>query len=85
MIPALLAELDADDREHTDVSVSLEDGWTISAFASGLVVLEDVEADKVSPRHMSDVAREDMIELMRIFVTDGLAAVEGCPWLPGYY
>lgn len=85
MIPALVAELDDDDREHTDVSVSLEDGWTISAFYSGLVVLEDVEADEVAPRHLSDVVREDMIELMRAFVTAGLGGVETLPWLPGYY
>ena len=34
-LPALIAELDADDAEHPDVAIRTADGWTLSAMQGG--------------------------------------------------
>lgn len=61
----LLAELDAEaDSEHPDVSVTHESGWTLSAFQTGLVVWENVEAED-PPEHRHGLARD---EVRRLFV-----------------
>jgi hypothetical protein len=56
VIKPLLTKLDSEDPEHTDVSVRLEDGWTISASSGGILVFENVESDDAGgPRHLRGV------------------------------
>jgi hypothetical protein len=40
-LEAALAELDVDDPEHPDCWLADEHDWTIGAFGSGLVILEN--------------------------------------------
>jgi hypothetical protein len=62
----------ADVEEHPDIAVSHESGWTLSAFPSGLLVRENVEADEddvneaAAPRHLRDVPRARLPELLAL-------------------
>jgi len=83
-IDALLTQLDAADQEHTDVSVRTADAWTISAYRSGNVVFENVEARPHVPRHIKRLPRAEIGRLMRLLAAGDLAALEREPWEPGY-
>jgi len=83
-IDALLTQLDAADQEHTDVAVRTAGGWTISAYRSGNVVFENVEARSSVPRHFKGLPRDDIARLMRLLAAGDLAALELEPWEPGY-
>ena len=83
VLPALVRELDEADVEHPDVSVSHESEWTLSAFASGLLVWENVEEDD-EPRHMRDVPRAVVLRHFETLVRGDLEAVHALPWSPGY-
>ena len=82
-VEALLAELDHADGEHTNVSVSDESEWTLSAFAGGLLIWENVEEDD-EPRHMLGVSRREMLDHFQTLVRGDLDAVHALPWSPGY-
>lgn len=79
----ILAELDADDPEHPDVALEHETGWALSAFPSGLVVFENVEADD-EPRHLSGLSRTDVAELWKLLAAGAFSDLESQTWLPGY-
>lgn len=85
--PALLAELDEhrDDQEHIDVSVVHESGWSVQAYLSGAVVLENVEELDLEPRHLRGASRADVIEMFQQVATGDLDALERWPWAPGYH
>ncbi len=82
----LLAELDEDpdDEEHVSVSVVHESHWAISAFAGGLVALENVEDFEVAPRHMRGVERDEILVLFEALADGRLDDVFARPWKPGY-
>lgn len=79
---ALYDELAAEDGEHPEVSVGHESEWSLSAFAGGLLVWENVEDGE--PRHMRDVSRETIIRLWRLLAAGDLEAIQAEPWLHGY-
>jgi hypothetical protein len=84
-VDRLLAELDQPaDAEHPDVSITLDSGLTLSAYQSGLVVLEDVEADEVAPMYRRGVNRDDARRMFRLFAHGDVAAVRALEWHPGY-
>ena len=83
-IDALLKQLNATDREHTDVAVRTADGWTISAYRSGNVAFENVEARSSVPCHIKGLPRDKVGRLMRLLAAGDLAALEREPWEPGY-
>jgi len=78
----LIAELDIADADHAEVSVKDEQDWCLSAFPSGLVVFENLAHG--DPRHMSNIAKGDILRLWRALATGNLAELERQPWLPGY-
>lgn len=80
----ILAELDLDDDEHPDASLSHESGWTLSAFGSGLVIWQNVESRDAKPRHIRGVSRERVLELWLRLANGELPVIEREPWLPGY-
>jgi hypothetical protein len=81
---ALIAELDgATDAEHPDVAVSHESGWTLNAFASGLVVWENVEGDGPS-RHRPSLTRDEVRQLLELLARGDVQAVESFGWQAGY-
>jgi hypothetical protein len=83
-IPQLVAELDAyADGEHPDISVSHANGWTLSAFPSGLVVWESVE-DDTEPRHLRNVSREQLVDLLLLCGQGEHDQLKGLPWHKGY-
>ena len=85
LIDRVVAELDDPiDDEHPDVSVQTEDGWSLSAYQSGLIVWENVEGEG-APRHRTRVSRAEVAALFRHVVRGELEVVEAEAWLPGYH
>ncbi len=82
-IADLLAELDRADGEHTDVAISHGSGWTLSAFADGRLVWENVEDDD-EPAHLEGVPRDEAVRLSRLVATGDLDQVAAQPWRAGY-
>jgi hypothetical protein len=82
LVPALIAELDNADVEHTDVSISDESGWGLSAYASGLVIWENIEGDADTEQQMTDVSRAEMVEMFTDIANGDIDAVAGRPWVP---
>lgn len=82
-LPSLYAELSEADGEHTDVSVTHETEWCLSAFGSGLLVWENV-AGEGEPKYMSSVPREKVLELWRKLADGNIAEIDQEPWQPGY-
>lgn len=80
----LLATLDVQDSEHPEVSLGHENGWTLSAYGSGLVVWENVENAGLNPRHMPGLRREEVLRLWLHLSRGELAAIELMPWQEGY-
>ena len=77
-----LAELDVEDDEHPDVSLTHESEWSLSAFGGGLLIWENLEEG--DPRHLKDVSRATVLELWLALSRGEIATVEGQPWQPGY-
>jgi hypothetical protein len=82
-LPALLAELDADDAEHPDVAIRTSDGWTLSAMQGGDVYWENIEDDTghAVVRYMRGLDRDRTLELFRAVARGDLDEVEAQPWL----
>jgi hypothetical protein len=70
----LIRELDIDDPEHPDVAVQHETGWSLSAFASGLVVWENVEGGP--EQRVNGVSRDDLRLLFRGVATGEVEEVQ---------
>jgi hypothetical protein len=79
----VLATLDIEDQEHADVSLTHESGWCLSAFPSGLLIWENVEADE-ELRHMTGVPREKVLELWQALAQGDLGRINSEPWAIGY-
>ncbi|MEU7876153.1 hypothetical protein [Dactylosporangium sp. NPDC049140] len=92
LLPTLVAQLDAyEDDEHPDIAVSHESGWTLSAFPSGLLVWENVDADgeedswPATPRHLREVPRERLPELLALCADGQFDELERLPWRAGNF
>ena len=85
VLHSLLAELDerTTDDEHVSVSVRRPDGWCVGAYASGLVLLENVEDLTIEPRHLYVRDRAGACRLLTLLARGDLAALEREPWRPG--
>jgi hypothetical protein len=84
-LDAVLAELAGpDDREHPDVSLTHDSEWCLSAFKSGLLVWENLEADTGSARHMTSVPRSEVRRLWIALAQGHLQVVNAESWQPGY-
>ena len=78
----ILAELDAEDIEHTSVSLTHESEWCLGAYPGGLVVWENLEEGE--PRHMNHASREQVLNLWLKLAHGRIEEIESEPWLPGY-
>ena len=83
-IDAVLADLDEnEDEEHSDVSLTLVGGWTLSAFPAGRLIWENIELDD-PPRHMLGVPRHRVKQLWLTLAAGHVATIESEPWSAGY-
>lgn len=80
----LLQSLDIENRQHPDVALKHETEWCLSAFPSGLLVWENVEAEDSNAKHIKYVPREAVLGLWLKLARGDIAAVQAEPWLPGY-
>jgi hypothetical protein len=79
----LYAELSNADKEHTDVSLTHENEWCLSAFSSGLLVWENVAGDG-EPKHMPNVPKEKVIDLWSLLAQGIVSEINNENWLAGY-
>ena len=79
----LYAELSNADKEHTDVSLTHETEWCLSAFSSGLLVWENVAGDG-EPKHMHNVPKEKVIHLWSLLAQGSVSEINNENWLAGY-
>ena len=82
-LPSLYDELTMADEEHTDVSLTHESEWCLSAFKSGLVVWENV-AGEGEPKHMKNIPKEKIISLWQELAKGNISEVDKEQWSPGY-
>lgn len=86
-LPGLLAELAAVDREHTDVAVQHESGWTLSVFPSRRIVLENIGEDEEEgerPRSTQMPSDEECLRAMRTVASGALDDLDYAAWEVGY-
>lgn len=86
----LYDELKTADIEHAEVSVSTKDGWYLSAFQSGRIILGNVHTEsqigaKLGARHMESFPKERVVELWQKLSSGELDLLDREPWKPGYY
>ena len=81
-IDRLLGELDSIDTEHPDIALSYDGEWSLSVFADGTVVWENVEEGE--PRHMREVTKDRAAVLLRAVASGRQSDIEDEAWLPGY-
>jgi hypothetical protein len=79
----ILGQLDAEDDEHTSVSLTHQSEWCLGAYPDGLLIWENAEADD-EPGHMNAVSRERVLELWIKLSRGMLDEIQREPWLPGY-
>ena len=72
----LLQSLDIEDNEHPDIARTHETGWSLSAFASGRLVWENVEAGDSNARHMTCVPRDKVLDLWLKLAQSEVVVVE---------
>ena len=75
-------ELEGEDIEHPDIAVEHETAWSLTAFADGLLIWENVEEG--DPRQMRAASREDVLRLWRLLAAGDIDAVSSEPWREGY-
>lgn len=80
-LDALVEELDQQDDEHPDISVSHESGWSLSAFPSGRLLYENVEDLAQQPRQIV-VDRSALGDLLRALAMGDLQRLESEAWQP---
>ena len=86
---AVLDELANADQEHFDVALSHESGWTLSVFAGGRLVLENVE-QRATERHTSGLDPLGRDKNMILGLWTSLAqgnvdqVIASLSWQPGY-
>ncbi|MEJ0000361.1 MAG: hypothetical protein WDO13_15090 [Verrucomicrobiota bacterium] len=59
----ILAELDVRDPEHPDTWLTHENGWTLSVYATGLIIWSKSNSPGES-RHQIHVSREKAVEAL---------------------
>lgn len=79
----LLAELDGADEDHPDVAVTTDAGWSLSAFSSGWLLWENVEADNPAARHLAKLTRREQLRFMRWLAEGDIASVDSTAWRNG--
>ena len=83
-IEGLLDDLDSHaGEEFASVSVSHESGWNLELFTD-LTVLEDVEADPGTERHLRGLSRDERLRLALLLVDGRVDDVLALDWVPGY-
>lgn len=80
---ALLESLRLNGHKHPDVSLTHESGWSISAFRSGIVWLENVETGE-GPWHMRGLSLDSMLELWVKLAEGRIESLLSLAWVPGY-
>lgn len=79
-LPGLVDELEDADDEHPDVAVGERYGWSVDAYASGLVVLTHAERPH-DELVLHDVARSEVLAMFTELATGEIDALRARPWV----
>ncbi len=83
-LSALYDELEYEDEEHPDVSLTHESEWNLGAYGGGLLIWENLETTNNEVRHMKNVSKEKVLELWRKLAEGKIDEINREAWLPGY-
>jgi hypothetical protein len=84
-LPALLDEIEtpAEGRLQRSISLVHESEWALEVRRDGHVTFENVERVKAA-RHMTNVPRTKILEMLESLARGDLASLERESWKPGY-
>lgn len=82
-LPAPIDELGEADIEQPDVAVSDENGWSVGLYASGRIVLENLEDLDSKPVHIFATREEQLIAATAV-AAERYDLLLDWPWLSGY-
>jgi len=77
-----LEELLVDDPEHPDCWLENENGWVISVFSSGLVLLEGPRCED-GVCHIPAIPRKEILRLWQLLREGKLDEIRRSHWVPG--
>ena len=78
----LLDELSSADGEHPDVAVAHESEWSLTAYRSEFVVLENLDEGELM--HLGPLDRDATLDLMVAIAEGRIDEVRAKPWIAGY-
>ena len=79
---AALEELSVHDPEHPDCWLENDNGWVISAFGAGLVILEGPTHDD-GAFYMRAIPKEEILRLWKLLRDGQLDEIRRSPWVRG--
>ena len=81
----LLERLDdpeADEAEHPDVALIHDpSGWSVSAFPSGTITLENLNDSDNAPSYMLKVSRDETLQVWLELSRGNIEKVQEKPWI----
>ena len=80
----LYAEKDNGDEEHFGVSLT-NDVWVLSLNSSNTLIWENLEDEKIKPKHLKNVSRGKVIELWQKLFYEKIDDIDSEPWMDGYF
>ncbi|GHH36373.1 hypothetical protein [Streptomyces candidus] len=72
--------LAATDTDNPDVSLTHESGWSLSAFAGGLLLWENVEDETAAAGSLDKVAEEEVLRLFALLSGGEVEKVAELDW-----
>ncbi|WP_299539048.1 hypothetical protein [uncultured Streptomyces sp.] len=79
-VRTIVAGLSEADDEHPDVSLTHQSGWSLSAYAGGLLLWENLEDDKGVPGVIEKASTEDVLRLFALLADGRTDDVESEGW-----
>ncbi|MFJ6694868.1 hypothetical protein ACIQM4_02160 [Streptomyces sp. NPDC091272] len=68
------------DTENPDVSLTHESGWSLSAYAGGLLLWENVEDEETAPGSLDQVTEPEVLRLFTLLADGEVAQIEALGW-----
>ncbi|WP_327178800.1 hypothetical protein OG599_28350 [Streptomyces sp. NBC_01335] len=79
-VRAAVVSLGETERENPDISLTHESGWSLTAYAGGLLLWENVEDDSLVPGVIEKATTEDVLRLFGRLAAGDTDTVEAEGW-----
>ncbi|MEU8887744.1 hypothetical protein [Streptomyces sp. NPDC048442] len=68
------------DTENPDVSLTHESGWSLTAYAGGLLLWENVEDEEAAPGSQDQVSQEEVLRLFALLAAGEVGQIAALDW-----